>query len=59
MLSKLSLNMFLSPQTSAISPQNGPCPIHDVVPIAVSAAVRIDTMTCITVFHVSFFIVIT
>ena len=27
-----------------------------VVPIAVSAAVRIDTITCITVFQVSFFI---
>jgi len=27
------------------------------VPIAVSAAVSIDTITCITVFHVSFFIV--
>ena len=31
-------------------------PMHDVVPRAVSAAVRIDTITCITVFHVSFFI---
>ena len=28
------------------------------VPIAVSIAVRIDTITCITVFHVSFFIVL-
>ena len=28
-----------------------------VVPIAVSAAVSIDTITCITVFHVSFFII--
>ena len=28
-----------------------------VVPIAVSAAVRIDTITCITVFQVSFFII--
>ena len=31
--------------------------MHEAVPSAVSAAVRIDTMTCITVFHVSFFIV--
>ena len=28
------------------------------VPIAVNAAVRIDTINCITVFHVSFFIVL-
>ena len=34
----------------------GPCPMQLVVPIAVSIAVRIDTITCITVFHVSFFI---
>ena len=46
----------LSTQTSALSPQNGPCPMQLVVPIAVSAAVRIDTITCITVFQVSFFI---
>ena len=31
-------------------------PMQLVVPIAVSAAVSIDTITCITVFHVSFFI---
>ena len=29
-----------------------------VVPSAVSAAVRMDTIICITVFHVSFFIII-
>ena len=28
------------------------------VPIAVNAAVRIDTINCITVFHVSLFIVL-
>ena len=28
------------------------------VPIAVNAAVRIDTFNCITVFHVSFFILV-
>ena len=32
--------------------------MHEVVPIAVSAAVRIDTITCITVFQVSFFIML-
>ena len=46
----------LRPQTSDLSHQNGPCPMQLVVPIAVSAAVRIDTITCITVFQVSFFI---
>ena len=30
--------------------------MHDTVPSAVSAAVSTLTMTCITVFHVAFFI---
>ena len=33
-------------------------PMQLAVPIAVSAAVRIDTITCITVFQVSLFIVL-
>jgi len=31
--------------------------MHEVVPRAVRAAVRIDTMTCMMVFQVSFFMV--
>ena len=42
--------------SSAFQIAIGPWPMHEVVPNAVSAAVRIDTITCITVFHVSFFI---
>jgi hypothetical protein len=37
---------------------SGPWPMHEVVPRAVRAAVRMLTMTCRTVFQVSFFIVL-
>ena len=36
----------------------GPWPMHEVVPRAVRAAVRIDTMTWMMVFQVSFFMVL-
>ena len=37
----------------------GPWPMHEVVPRAVNAAVRMLTMTCRMVFQVSFFMVST
>ena len=36
----------------------GPWPMHEVVPRAVRAAVRMLTMTCRMVFQVSFFMVL-
>ena len=36
----------------------GPWPMHEIVPRAVRAAVRMLTMTCRMVFQVSFFMVL-
>jgi len=36
----------------------GPWPMHEVVPRAVRAAVRMLTMTCRMVFHISLFFMV-
>ena len=44
--------------TASFALRNYIIPMHDVVPIAVNAAVKMDITTCITVFQVSRFIVL-